>query len=387
MSDALGFSKGLADVVADATSVSQVQGEAGNLIYRGISIAELANQSTFEEVIHFLLWGKLPTKLELEHTTRALVEGRSLPQYVEALIDQADRSAHPMQVLQTAVAALSFGEGAVELKDVSGNVARALKLISQMATAVARISRRRRGLAPVAPNAEFGHAENFLYMMQGSRPSKEEARIFDVSLILHADHDFNASTFSARVIASTEAGLIASVSGAVAALSGPLHGGANEKVLKMVDEIGGPEKARAWVHDALANKKKVMGFGHRIYRTMDPRAKVLRAMLENLVAKKQDRKTYDTLLTVHDTMIEELSKKQKDYIWPNVDFWSGSLYRLMGLEPIDYTPIFAVARVVGWCSHIIEMWQDNRIYRPAAKYVGPTEAKYQPIGERANKSA
>jgi citrate synthase len=382
MTQDLGFSKGLADVIADATSVSQVQGEEGRLIYRGIPIEELAQNASFEEVVHFLLRGSLPDAAELERTKRVMTEGRSLPQHVEALIDHADRNAHPMQVLQAAVATLSFGDGQVKLGDVEGNINRALKLTSQVATAVARYSRRRRGLEPVAPMPDLSHAENFLYMMLGKRPSREEAHIFDVSLVLHADHDFNASTFAARVIASTEAGLVTSVSGAIGALSGPLHGGANEKVLRMVDEIGSADKARAWVLDALQTKKKVMGFGHRVYRTMDPRAKVLRAMLEKLVNSKGDRKTYDTLVAVHDTMIEELSKKQKDYIWPNVDFWSGSLLRLLGIETIDFTPIFAVARVVGWSSHIIEMWQDNRIYRPAAKYVGPTDAQYIPIDKR-----
>jgi citrate synthase len=382
MTQEQGFSKGLADVIADATSVSQVQGEEGRLIYRGIAIEELAEHATFEEVAHFLLKGELPLAQDLDRTKKTMSEGRSLPQHVEALIDNADKSAHPMQVLQAAVATLSFGEGQVKLNDTDGNINRALKLASQVATAVARFSRRRRGLEPIPPMPELSHAENFLYMVHGKRPSKEEARIFDVSLILHADHDFNASTFAGRVIASTEAGLIASVSGAVGALSGPLHGGANEKVLRMVDEIGDAKKAREWVLDALANKKKVMGFGHRVYRTMDPRAKVLRVMLENLVAARGDRSTYDTLLAVHDTMIEELSKKQKDYIWPNVDFWSGSLLRLLGFDPIDFTPIFAVARVVGWCSHIVEMWQDNRLYRPAAKYVGPINQHYVPVDKR-----
>ena len=382
MTQEQGFSKGLADVIADATSVSQVQGEEGRLIYRGIPIEELAQNATFEEVAHFLLRGHLPTAQELERTRRTMAEGRALPQHVEALIDNADRSAHPMQVLQAAVATLSFGEGQVKLTDAEGNVNRALKLTSQIATAVARYSRRRRGLEPVSPQADLSHAENFLYMVHGKRPTRDEARIFDVSLILHADHDFNASTFAARVVASTEAGLISSVSAAVGALSGPLHGGANEKVLRMVDEIGGADKAKSWVLDALANKKKVMGFGHRVYKTMDPRAKVLRGMLENLVQQRGDRSTYDTLVAVHDTMIEELSKKQKDYIWPNVDFWSGSLLRLLGFDTIDFTPIFAVARVVGWTSHIVEMWQDNRIYRPAAKYVGPTNEHYVPIDKR-----
>lgn len=382
MAEDLGFSKGLAGVVADATSVSQVQGNEGRLIYRGISIEELAEKTTFEEMTFFLLRGKLPNKGELDAITKELKENRSLPNHVEALIDSAPSSAHPMSVLQTALSALAYDEPTVNLKDVDRNVRTAIKVTAQLATATARVSRRRRGLAPVAPKAELTHAENFLYMLHGKEVAKDEARMFEVALVLHMDHDFNASTFAARVIASTEARLLSSLSGAMGALSGPLHGGANEKVLEMADSIGSPDKAKAWVTNALATKAKVMGFGHRVYRTMDPRAKILKKMLDTLVAKKTDKATYNTLTIVHDSMIEELSKKEKDYIWPNVDFWSGALYRLMDIPTIDFTPIFAVARVVGWSSHIIEMWADNRIYRPAAKYVGPTDAQYTDVSKR-----
>lgn len=382
MADQTGFSKGLAGVVADATSVSQVQGEAGRLIYRGIPIEELAEKSTFEEVTHFLLKGQLPSKSELAETTEALKSFLTLPAHVERVIDTAPKTAHPMMVLQAAIAALAFDEAPVNLKDASGNIRTSLRVIAATSSAVARISRVRRGLAPLQPKIDLTHAENFLYMMFGTVPNKEDARMFDVALMLHADHDFNASTFAARVVASTEARISASVSAAVGALSGPLHGGANEKVLEMADRIGSPAKAREWALGALERKEKVMGFGHRVYRTMDPRAKVLRGMLETLVERKGDRSTYETLRNVHDAMIEELSKKEKDYIWPNVDFWSGSLYRLMGIESIDFTPIFAVARVTGWCSHIVEMWQDNRIYRPAAKYVGELEGKYVDLVQR-----
>lgn len=382
MAEELGFSKGLAGVVADATSVSQVQGEAGRLIYRGIAIEELAQKSTFEEVAFFLLRGKLPSKAELAQINDELKSHRTLPKIVESIIDSAPKTAHPMTVLQTAISALGYDEGPVNLKDVEGNTRTAVRLTAQLATAAARISRVRRGLAPVAPKPELNHAENFLYMLHGKEVSKEESRIFDTALILHMDHDFNASTFTARVIASTEARIISSVSGAIAALSGPLHGGANEKVLEMADKIGSPDKAKEWVIKALESKAKVMGFGHRVYRTMDPRAKVLKGMLDSLVATKSDKATYQTLSIVHDTMIAELSKKEKDYIWPNVDFWSGSLYRLMEIPTIDFTPIFAVARVVGWCSHILEMWQDNRIYRPSAKYVGPDNVSFTDASKR-----
>ncbi len=382
MSEDQSFSKGLAGVIADTTAVSQVQGEVGRLIYRGISIEDLAEKSTFEECAYFSLYGKLPTKNQLKKFTTQMVQNRVLPKHVEAVIEAAPRFAHPMATLQAAVAAMAYEESAVNLKNEEANINNAIRLISQLATAVARISRDRRGLCPIAPRCDLSHAENFLYMMSGSVASKDEARMFDVALILHLDHDFNASTFAGRVVGSTEAKLASSISSAIGALSGPLHGGANEKVLEMADSIGAPENAKAWVANALATKAKVMGFGHRVYRTMDPRAKVLRAMLEKLVATKEDKSTYETLRIVHDTMIEELSKTSKDYIWPNVDFWSGSLYRLMGIDSIDFTPIFAVARVAGWSSHIIEMWRDNRIYRPAAKYVGPASDSYTDISSR-----
>lgn len=377
MAEELGFSKGLAGVVADATSVSQVQGQEGRLIYRGVAIEELAEKSTFEEVAFFLLRGKFPSSAELSSFDAELKSARALPKNIEAIIDAAPKHAHPMAVLQTAISALAYDEAPVNLKDVEGNTKTAIRLTAQLATAAARISRVRRGLAPVQPKNELTHAENFMYMLNGKEVSKEEARMFDVALILHMDHDFNASTFACRVIASTEAKMLSSVSGAIGALSGPLHGGANEKVLDMADKIGSPDKAKVWVDNALATKAKVMGFGHRVYRTMDPRAKILKGMLDKLVATKSDKTTYQTLTIVHDSMIAELSKKEKDYIWPNVDFWSGALYRLMEIPTIDFTPIFAVARVVGWSSHILEMWQDNRIYRPAAKYVGPDNVPFK----------
>ena len=375
------FSKGLAGVIADETQVSQVQGEVGRLIYRGISIEDIAEHSSFEEVSFFLLKGHLPNKTELDSFVTDMKTHRTLPEAAIAVIKASPRSFHPMTTLQAVIAFLAE-EKPVKLKDEAQNIANSVKLISQLGTAVALISRHRRGLPFLEPKNELSHAENFLYMIFGKEVSKEEAKIFDVALILHADHDFNASTFSARVVASTEAKLGTSISSAIGALSGPLHGGANERVLAMADEVGSPEKAKDWVMKALAEKRKIMGFGHRMYRTMDPRAKVLRKMFESLVNQKGDRKTYDILTGIHDTMIEELGKNSKDYIWPNVDFWSGGLYKLLGLELIDFTPIFAVSRTTGWCSHIIEMWRDNRIYRPSAKYIGPVEEKYIEISKR-----
>lgn len=384
MLDNLGFSKGLAGVVADTTAISQVQGEAGRLIYRGISIETLAAKSTFEECVFFALYGYLPKKDEFDNFVKEMKGYRSLPKYAQDIINSAPTTAYPMAVLQAVIASIGYSELPVNLKHEDENKHEAVHLISAISTAVAHISCVRRGKPVLSPREDLSHAENFLYMLNGNVPDAALARMFDVALILHLDHDFNASTFTARVVGSTEARLALSISAAIGALSGPLHGGANEKVLEMVDEIGSPEKAKDWVYQALSSKKKVMGFGHRVYKTTDPRAKVLRSMLETLVATKsaKEKETYEILKIVHDTMIAELSKKEKDYIWPNVDFWSGALYRLMGIEPADFTPIFAVARVAGWSSHILEMWRDNRIYRPAAKYIGPTDASYVEFADR-----
>ncbi|MBX9702680.1 MAG: citrate/2-methylcitrate synthase, partial [Silvanigrellaceae bacterium] len=283
MAEDLGFSKGLAGIIADATAVGQVQGEVGRLIYRGVPIEEIAEKSSFEEATYFILKGKFPTQNELNAFITEMKLNRPLAKYAEAVIQNAPRSAHPMSVLQAVIAALSFEEPTVNLKNSEGNIKSSLKLISQLATAVAYISRDRRGLPWIAPRNDLTHAENFLYMMKGEVPSKEESRMFDTALILHIDHDFNASTFTARVVASTESRINVAISAAIGALSGPLHGGANEKVLQMADTIGSADKAKEWVLNAIANKEKVMGFGHRVYRTLDPRAKILRSMLEKIV--------------------------------------------------------------------------------------------------------
>lgn len=384
MSGDVSFSKGLAGVIADTTAISQVQGDVGRLIYRGIAIEELAEKSTFEECVFFALRGHLPKQQEFDDFINEMKSYRTPPKHMKDIIESAPKTAPAMAVLQAAMASLGYTEANVNLKQEDANIHEAVRLISLLATAVAYISCVRRGKPLLEPRNDLNHAENFLYMLQGQVPDATVARMFDVALILHLDHDFNASTFAARVVASTEARLALCISGAIGALSGPLHGGANEKVLEMVDSIGSPEKAKNWVYDALASKKKVMGFGHRLYRTIDPRARVLLGLLEKLLATKpkEERKTYEILKVVYDTMIFELGKKEKDYIWPNVDFWSGTLYRLMGIESLDFTPIFAVARVAGWSSHIIEMWRDNRIYRPSAKYVGPSQASYVEIAQR-----
>lgn len=376
------YAKGLAGVVAGETSVSQVQGEEGRLIYRGVPVEEMAARSTFEECAFFLLRGYLPGERELNESNSAMRLQRILPKSVTRTIDSANADAHPMSILQAAVAAMDYDIGARSIRNEDQNQRIALSLISRIGTAIARISRHRRGLRQVEPRLDLSHVENFLFMMNGEVPDAETAHVFEGALILHMDHDFNASTFTSRVIASTESSMAAALSGAVGALSGPLHGGANEKVMEMVDRIGSPDQARAWIKNALAAKEKIMGFGHRVYRTTDPRAVYLRSMLERLVSKTGRRHEYDILAIVHDAMVEELSKKDKDYVWPNVDFWSGAFYRVLGFESADFTPIFALARSVGWCAHILENWRDNRIFRPAAWYIGPQKSEYTKSWER-----
>lgn len=376
------FSKGLAGVIADETSVSQVQGEIGRLIYRGIPVEQLAFGSSFEEQVHFLLRGHLPNMDALAQLTRELQHSRTLPPYVQNLIAAGPRTVPSTSVLQAAVAALAFELPPIPISRWEENYGQALALISKLAVCVAHISRTRRGLPPMAPRSDLTHVENFLYMMHGRLPDAGDVRVFETACVLHMDHDFNASTFTGRTIASTEAGLVSSIAGAVGALSGPLHGGANEKVMRIVDSLDGPEAAKAWVTGTLAAKGKVPGFGHRIYRTTDPRAVVLRDALERIVGKTGRRREYDILVTIHDVMIETLGAQQKDYIRENVDFWSGALYRCLDIESDDFTPIFALARVVGWCAHILELWKDNRIYRPSARYVGPRDVTYVPIRKR-----
>jgi citrate synthase len=375
------YSKGLAGVVAGETVVSQVQGDVGKLIYKGISIDTLASQSTFEESTYHALYGVLPTQAQLSVFRATMAANRALPVYIVEILKNLPKTMHPMGILQTLVSSLTGASTSASLSQVEQNIEQSISIIAKMGTMAAYASRHRKGLPFVEPKTDLSHAGNFLYMLSGVVPSAEMARIFDVALILHLDHDFNASTFTARVTSSTQASLNISIASAIGSLAGPLHGGANEKVLQMADEIGESSKAKQWVLDALAKKAKVNGFGHRVYKTMDPRAVILKGMLDTVVSAKPN-KYYDILNIVHDTMIAELGKTSKDYIWPNVDFWSGALYNSLEIDTLDFTPIFTVSRVSGWCAHILEQWQDNRIFRPAAFYIGPDSAEYIPITAR-----
>lgn len=367
---------GLEGVVAAESSVGDVDGIRGVLIYQGLNIHDLAEHSTFEETI-FLLWhGRLPGRDELDALRSELAASHKLPGEVLSLLRQLPRDAEPMDTLRTAVSALAIYDP--QSRDLSreGALRTATRLTAQFPVLVATIGRLREGSEPVESKPDLNLATNFLYMLKGEMPSEREARIFDVCLILHADHELNASTFTARVIAGTLANMYGAVTGAIAALSGPLHGGANTNVMKMLLEIGSPERAEGWLKDALIQKKKIMGFGHRVYKTEDPRSVWLRRFSKEMGEAKGETRWFEILESLRELMMRE--KK----LYPNVDYYSGSAYYLMGI-PLDlFTPIFAVSRISGWTAHILEQYANNRLIRPRAEYTGAHEVPYVPIDER-----
>jgi citrate synthase len=367
---------GLRGVAAASSSVSDVNGERGELIYQGYSIHDLAQHSTFEEVV-FLLWHKrLPNRAELNDLRRALAAQYKLPVEIIALMRTFPRTADPIDMLRTLVSALEFYDPSARDLSPAASLNTAIKLTAQFPALVATSDRLRRGLEPVRPDPEYNIATNFLYMLRGELPAAHEAHIFDVCLILHADHELNASTFAGRVIAGTLATIYAGVTGAISALSGPLHGGANTAVMRTLLEIGTIENVEPFVKRALAEKRKIMGFGHAVYRTEDPRATHLRRFSKEMGERAGDSKWSEMSLKV-----EEVMKREKG-LNANVDFFSASAYYSMGI-PLDlYTPIFAVSRISGWTAHILEQYADNKLIRPRAEYTGPRDLPYVPIDER-----
>jgi len=367
---------GLEGVVAAESSIGDVDGANGVLIYQGYDIHDLAEHSNFEETVYLLWHGRLPAREELEAFRRALAENQTVPEEVMDFIRRFPRDAEPMDALRTAVSALAFYDAGARDLSREGALRAATKLTAQLPVLVAAFERVRKGGEPVAPRPGAGLASNFLHMLKGEPPSEREAHIFDVCLVLHADHELNASTFTARVVAGTLADMYGAVTAAIAALSGPLHGGANTNVMKMLLEIGSPERAEGWLRDALAAKKKIMGFGHRVYRTEDPRSVWLRRFSREMGEARGETKWFEMLERLREVMFRE--KK----LYPNVDYYSGSAYHLMGI-PLDlFTPIFAVSRVAGWTGHILEQYANNRLIRPRANYTGPRGLKYVPLDER-----
>lgn len=367
---------GLEGVVAAESSIGDVDGVNGVLIYQGYDIHDLAEHSTFEETIYLLWHGRLPKRAELEELRKSFSENAKLPKEVLELLKSFPRDAEPMDSLRTAVSALAFFDDGARDNSREGALRTATRLTAQFPSLVAAIERLRNGKDFIEPKADLNLASNFLYMLKGEEPSEREARIFDVALILHADHELNASTFTGRVVAGTLADMYGAVTAAIAALSGPLHGGANTNVMKMLLEIESPERAEEWLLDALARKKKIMGFGHRVYRTEDPRSVHLRRFAKELGEARGDTRWIEILEKLRETMWREKS------LYPNVDYYSGAAYYMMGI-PLDlFTPIFAVSRVSGWTGHILEQYENNRLIRPRAEYTGPRGLKYTPISER-----
>jgi citrate synthase len=369
-------SAGLRGVVAGTSTVSDVNGEKGELVYQGYNINDLAKQSTFEEVV-FLLWHKrLPRRSELDELKQGLSRYYDLPREIIELMKQLPRESDLIDVLRTVVSALELYDPSARDISREASLRTAIKLTAQFPTIVAASDRLRRGLEPIKPDTRHNIAANFLYMLKGEIPSEHDAQVFDVALILHADHELNASTFTARVVAGTLADMYGAVTAAIAALSGPLHGGANTNVMKTLLEIGELSNVEPFIKRALSEKRKIMGFGHAVYKTEDPRATHLRKFSQEMGQRAGDTKWYDM-----SRQVEALMMREKG-LYPNVDFFSASMYYMMGIPLELYTPIFAVSRISGWTAHILEQYADNKLIRPRAEYLGDHNTPYVPIDQR-----
>jgi len=373
------FREGLEGVVAALSMISSIDGENGILLYRGMRIEELAAHSTFEETTYFLLHGRLPNRQELSDFENKLKSRREVPPAALDLVRKFPSTANAMDLLRTTVSALGLYDADPKNNSVEKNVERAIDLIAAFPTLIAAIQRRRSGKEFVAPRQELGHAANFLYMVNGQAPADYVAKVLDVALILHADHGFNASTFTARVVISSLSDMYSAITAAIGSLKGPLHGGANSEVMSTLQEIGSIDKVEQHVMDRLANKQKVMGFGHRVYHTYDPRARILSQYSQKLAQQTGNAKWYDMSKKIEEIMGREVASKG---IYPNVDFYSATVYYYMGLDQDLFTPIFAVSRISGWTAHVIEQLQNNRLFRPRAIYPGEKNVSYKPIDQR-----
>jgi citrate synthase len=368
--------RGLEGVVVSTTSMSKVYGDEGRLIYRGYEIGDLAAQASFEEVVYLLWHGRLPTRAELEPFEASLHRHMALPPEAFPWFHGLPTRVHPMDFLHAVVAGLSLHDPDANVIEDPANERKAIRLTARLGTIIAAYHRVRSGEWPLQPISSRSIAWNFLYMLHGREPDPRRVRQLDTCLILHADHELNASAFSARVTASTLSGLYSSVMAAIGTLKGPLHGGANEQVMRMLLEIGATDRIDAWLDEAFAAKAKIMGFGHRVYKEGDPRAKILREMSRELTREVGHPEWYEMSARIDDIM------QNKKGLLPNVDFYSATVYHSMQI-PVDlFTPVFAMSRVAGWCAHVFEQYQNNRIYRPRGRYAGPLGLAYEPIERR-----
>ncbi|MFL6278065.1 MAG: citrate synthase [Blastocatellia bacterium] len=367
---------GLEGIVAAQSSLSDVNGIEGRLIYAGYDIHDLAQHAAFEEVIYLLLNLRLPTRSELNELKQQISRESQLPEGIQQLIRAIPTSASPMDMLRTVVSALALYDEEAGDMSSAANRRKAIRLTARFPIIVTTFQRLRNGLEPVTPRPDLTIAGNFLYTLNGTEPDEVATRTMDVALILHADHELNASTFAARVTAATLSDIYSAIVSAIGTLKGPLHGGANEGVIKNLLEIGSLDNVEPWVMNAFANKQKIMGFGHRVYRTEDPRATHLREMSRQLGERTGESKWYDM-----SRKMEEVVKREK-HLNANVDFYSASTYYALGIPTDLFTPIFACSRIAGWTAHVLEQYANNRLIRPRAEYVGPRDLTYTPIDQR-----
>jgi len=383
MSDEI--AKGLEGVLVAESELSDIDGDAGRLVYRGYAIEDLAREATYEEVLYLLWHGHLPSRAELSEFEASMAAERAVDdRVIEAIRLLVEAEERPMAALRTGVSMLSAfdAEPDADPSNVEAARRKARRITARMPTVLAAFERLRTGVDPIAPREDLDHAANFLYMLSGEEPGEVAAETFDMALTLHADHGLNASTFTAMTVSSTLADMYGSVTAGVGALSGPLHGGANQDVMEMLVEIDDSDMDPIeWVEAARAEDRRIPGWGHRVYNVMDPRASILKEKAKDLGEASGDTKWYEYTTAIERHLTEEVGLTEKD-IAPNVDFYSGSVYYQLGI-PVDlYTPIFAISRVGGWVAHVLEYQSDNRLIRPRGRYVGPEPREFVPIGER-----
>jgi citrate synthase len=367
---------GLEDVVAGPSSICFIDGAKGRLLYYGYDVADLAVQSSFEEVAYLLWYGRLPGRIEYDAFLDTFTGSMELPVETVMILRMFPKVATPMEVLRTAVSSLGHWDPDSGNTRLDACLRKAIRLTDRLPQLVTAHQRLRNGMEPMHPIPGRSISYNFLHGLTGKEPNPAFVTAFDVALILHADHELNASTFAARVAAATMSDMYSCVTGAIGALKGPLHGGANEAAVKIFNEIGDPSRAEEWVKDALSRKVKIPGFGHRVYRTEDPRATILRGYARSVSEAAGDTRLFEIAEIVERTVRENTK------VYPNVDLYSGVVYSAMGIPTELFTPIFAVSRVVGWTAHILEQWSNNRLIRPKSDYVGPMDLKYVPINRR-----
>lgn len=382
MAEGIEIKEGLQGVYITKSSICKVDGQEGKLYYRGYKIEDLANYSSYEEVCYLLLYGKLPNSKELSDFIAKMKEERTIPENTKDIIRKFSKESQALDALRTAMSSLSADDSKPYSDNENENIEKAIKIIAKTATISAAIGRIKEGKEMIEPDNSLNHSANFLYMLTGNKPDKDSEKLMDVMFILHAEHSSNASTFATLVACSTLADIYAGVTAGVAALKGPLHGGADEAAVKMMKEIGNPENTENYIEEALAGKKKIMGFGHRVYKTYDPRAKILKSYLDKIKGNSDSEinKLIEISLRAEKMMIDKLGKSHG--IWPNVDFFSGPLYMHLEIKPEMFDTVFASSRTVGWCSHVIEYWRDNKLFRPLEEYVGKIDLEYLPIEKR-----